>query len=53
VLIQKRISSITEPCFLVATRLSNVPFYERFGFERQHELALDNGALRYPMLRTG
>ncbi|WP_431955371.1 GNAT family N-acetyltransferase [Nocardia lijiangensis] len=50
-LLDARLASSAERAFLVATRFSNVPFYERFGFTRGEDLHLENGPVLYPMSR--
>lgn len=51
-LIRQRLSTAAGPAFLVATRESNVPFYQRFGFEVAVPTRLGEVAL-YPMGLTG
>ncbi|WP_084482522.1 GNAT family N-acetyltransferase [Nocardia amikacinitolerans] len=48
-LLQQRLGSDAERVFLVATRFSNVAFYERFGFARDEDLILPGGPVLYPM----
>ncbi|TQM31947.1 GNAT family N-acetyltransferase [Nocardia bhagyanarayanae] len=48
-LLEQRLGSDAERVFLVATRFSNVAFYERFGFARDEDLRLPGGPVLYPM----
>lgn len=50
-LIRRRLADGAEPGFLVATRASNVPFYERFGFRVTAPVRVAEVAL-YPMALT-
>ncbi|MGS2805081.1 GNAT family N-acetyltransferase [Nocardia sp. MW-W600-9] len=47
-LIRRRLDTGTAPAFLVATRASNVPFYERFGFRVTEPVQVAEVEL-YPM----
>ncbi|MGK8556812.1 GNAT family N-acetyltransferase [Nocardia gipuzkoensis] len=51
-LLERRLSSAEQPCFLISNSHATVPFYERFGFRPQGELAIGHGPVVYPMLRT-
>ncbi|MEV6213144.1 GNAT family N-acetyltransferase [Nocardia sp. NPDC051833] len=47
-LIRRRLDAVAAPAFLVATRASNVPFYQRFGFRVTEPLRVAEVEL-YPM----
>ncbi|MFR9750172.1 GNAT family N-acetyltransferase [Nocardia sp. 004] len=51
-LIQRRLPSAGQPCFLIANSRDLVPFYQRFGFEPQGALPIGHGPVVYPMVRT-
>lgn len=50
-LLERRLSSAEQPCFLISNSHGTVPFYQRFGFQPQGELAIGHGLVVYPMLR--
>ncbi|MEU7146244.1 GNAT family N-acetyltransferase [Nocardia sp. NPDC046473] len=49
-LLEQRLASSVEPCFVVCNSRTTLPFYERFGFVQQGELTIDHGPVVYPML---
>ncbi|WP_405165333.1 GNAT family N-acetyltransferase [Nocardia sp. NBC_01499] len=49
-LLEQRLASSVEPCFLISHSRADLRFYERFGFVQQGELAIDHGPVVYPML---
>ncbi|WP_067465789.1 GNAT family N-acetyltransferase [Nocardia amamiensis] len=51
-LLERRLSAAEQPCFLISNSHGTVPFYQRFGFQPQGELAIGHGPVVYPMLRT-
>ncbi|MGK8500106.1 GNAT family N-acetyltransferase [Nocardia asiatica] len=51
-LLERRLSAAEQDCFLISNTSGTVPFYQRFGFEPQGELAIGRGPVVYPMLRT-
>lgn len=51
-LLERRLSSAEQPCFLISDSHGTVPFYQRFGFEPHGELTIDHGLVVYPMVRA-
>lgn len=51
-LLERRLSEAEHDCFLISNTSGTVPFYERFGFERQGELRIGSGPVVYPMVRS-
>lgn len=51
-LLEQRLATSTEPCFLIANAKTTMPFYDRFGFHPEPELPLDHGPVLYPMRLT-
>ncbi len=50
-LLERRLSTAEQDCFLISNTSGTVPYYQRFGFEPQGELPIGRGPVVYPMLR--
>ncbi|WP_039798872.1 GNAT family N-acetyltransferase [Nocardia araoensis] len=51
-LLERRLASAEQDCFLISNTSGTVPFYERFGFEPRGELPIGRGPVVYPMTRS-
>lgn len=49
-LLEQRLATSAEPCFVVSNTRTGLSFYQRFGFVQQGELPIDHGPVVYPML---
>lgn len=49
-LLEQRLATSAEPCFVVSNTRASLSFYQRFGFVQQDELPIDHGPVVYPML---
>lgn len=51
-LLEQRLATSTDPCFVIVDAKTTMPFYESFGFTPEPELPLEDGPVLYPMRLT-